>query len=191
MTKYQDLPDSDLVEQYKLDVDPEIVGELFKRYKHIVLGIALRYLNDRSKAEDTMMEVFEELIKSLKKADVRYFKAWIGTVTRNYLHRKYRTTTRTTFQSLDDITINNSNSFMESSQDETLIIEKREVEEKESALLSAIEDLKTEQAECVKLFFLEQCSYTEVCQRTGFSFKNVKSFIQNGKRNLKNKLEAK
>lgn len=190
MAKYQNLPDSELVNQYKLDGDPEIVGELFKRYKHIVLGISLRYLKEKNSAEDAMMEVFEELIKSLQKADVRHFRAWIGTVTRNFLHRKFRVETRTNFQSLDDISLNNSKSFMEFSQEQTLTIEKHEVEEREKALLTAIEDLKSDQAKCVKLFFLEQCSYTEVCEKTGYSFKKVKSFIQNGKRNLKNKLDA-
>lgn len=190
MSELENLSDIELIALYKDSNNLETVGELFKRYKHIVYGISLKYLNNKVSAEDTLMEVFEELIKSLHKADIRKFKPWIGTVTRNHLHKKFRTKNKLKTASLEDLHINYGDKIMELSEEDTLISEKAEIELKESSLLKAINELKEEQAVCVKLFFLENKSYTEVCEITGHSFKKVKSFIQNGKRNLKIKLEG-
>jgi RNA polymerase sigma-70 factor (ECF subfamily) len=49
--------------------------------------------------------------------------------------------------------------------------------------------LKTEQRRCIELLYLQNKSYQEVAEITGYTLKNVKSYIQNGKRNLKNYLE--
>ncbi len=190
MAHYQNYSDNDLVASYKETNDLVVVGELFKRYKYIVLGICLKYLNNRTSAEDALMEVFEELIISLKGAEIRQFKPWLGTVTRNYLHRRHRVENKHQVVSFEDYLQNDDDNFMELSEDMTLINEKVEVEQKEQDLRSAIQELKGEQGDCIRLFFLEGCSYTEVCERTGFTFKRVKSYIQNGKRNLKNKLEG-
>ena len=50
----------------------------------------------------------------------------------------------------------------------------------------SVNQLNKEQGECVKLFYLEGKSYQEVAELTSYSIKKVKSYIQNGKRNLKN-----
>ncbi len=190
MGKFNLTSDSELISIYQNRKDAEIIGELYKRYKHVVLGISLKYLNDRSRAEDAVMEVFEELIKSLESANIRDFKPWIGTVTRNHLHRKHKVEARSSFISFEDIYSENEKNFMEFSEDGTLNTEKTEIELREKALINALDELKDDQKLCIKLFFLENCSYSEVCQRTGYSFKKVKSFIQNGKRNLKNILSS-
>ncbi len=65
------------------------------------------------------------------------------------------------------------------------------LESKLSVLDECISELKEEQQECVKLFFLEKKSYNEVNKLTGLELKKVKSHIQNGKRNLKICLESK
>ena len=52
-------------------------------------------------------------------------------------------------------------------------------------LKSAILELKNEQKICIELFYLQQKSYEEISTHTGYSMLQVKSFIQNGKRNLK------
>ena len=70
----------------------------------------------------------------------------------------------------------------------------QEAEDKEFVLhylKEGIGELKDEQRECIELFYLKECSYAEVASMTGFSLKEVKSHIQNGKRNLKNYITAK
>jgi RNA polymerase sigma-70 factor (ECF subfamily) len=52
-------------------------------------------------------------------------------------------------------------------------------------LEEALKQLGAEQRHCIELFYLGQKSYQQIMTETGLSFKQVKSFIQNGKRNLK------
>ena len=55
----------------------------------------------------------------------------------------------------------------------------------------ALKELNREQQQCVTLFYLQKKSYQEVSDETGFSMLQVKSYIQNGKRNLKILIEKK
>jgi RNA polymerase sigma-70 factor (ECF subfamily) len=49
----------------------------------------------------------------------------------------------------------------------------------------AIPQLKVHQKTCIVLFYIEQLSYDQIMAQTGYTFNEVKSYIQNGKRNLK------
>ena len=58
-------------------------------------------------------------------------------------------------------------------------------------LETAISALNREQKTCITLFYLQKKSYIEITAATGYSLLEVKSYIQNGKRNLKNSLDKK
>ena len=135
------------------------------------------------------MEIFEDLIIALRSAEVRSFKPWLGTVTRNHLHRKYKRESKIRTVAFDDGTNEVDAAFMEFADVGTPIHELGHTELMEGHLETALAQLKMEQKVCVKMFYLEKLSYTETCTRTGYSFKEVKSHIQNGKRNLKNILQ--
>ena len=65
-------------------------------------------------------------------------------------------------------------------------------EEKEvqyTQLEKAIEELNEDQRKCIELFYLKEKSYNDIVDLTGYTMNEVKSFIQNGKRNLKIKLD--
>lgn len=188
--EYSQHSDQELIELYKDTNDLQVIGELYKRSQHIVLGVCMKYLKDLPAAEDAMMDIFEELIVALRKAEVRNFRPWLGTVARNFLHRKYRKESKVRTLSIDDNLNEDENSFMEFSDDGTLYSDFEETELQEERLRQAIEHLKPAQKECVNLFYIQDYSYAETCKRTGYSFKEVKSYIQNGKRNLKNILEG-
>jgi RNA polymerase sigma-70 factor (ECF subfamily) len=49
--------------------------------------------------------------------------------------------------------------------------------------------LKENQRICVELFYLKNKSYQDIANETNFSLNEIKSYIQNGKRNLKLFLE--
>jgi len=127
---------------------------------------------------------------ALRKADVRDFKPWLGTVTRNHLHRKYKRESKVRTLSYEDNENEMPEPFVELGEDGTLIHESAHIEELEGHLITAIGQLKKEQQECIRLFFLEKKSYADTCKQTGYSFKEVKSYIQNGKRNLRNILDG-
>jgi RNA polymerase sigma-70 factor (ECF subfamily) len=59
-------------------------------------------------------------------------------------------------------------------------------ENKLTSLENCMETLKTEQRQAVNLFYMEQKSYNEIADLTGIPWNNIRSHIQNGRRNLKN-----
>ena len=69
-------------------------------------------------------------------------------------------------------------------------LDDEDTEREVARLREAINELKSEQKLCVELFFLQEKSYVEIAEETEFTLKQVKSYIQNGKRNLKIKLST-
>jgi RNA polymerase sigma-70 factor (ECF subfamily) len=61
----------------------------------------------------------------------------------------------------------------------------QEKEQKLKAMERCLESLNLEQKISVDLFYLQQKCYAEVAALTGYEMQKVKSYIQNGKRNLK------
>lgn len=189
MNDYSHLSDAQLIEQFQKAHIKDVLGELYNRYNFMVMGICLKYLKSRPEAEDACMELFEELNDKLKSANVRDFKPWLGTVVRNFLNRRFKVNTKQQNLSLEEYLEKNGENFMEFSEKSTLTNEKVEVDKKEQMLHEVMNELKEEQRQCIQLFYIESKSYSEVVETTGFSFKKVKSLLQNGRRNLKLKLE--
>ena len=175
--------DEELLRKYCARGELVYLVEVYKSYMPLVYGVALKYLKRPEDAQDAVMQLFEELIVKVKGSDIKSFKAWLYTCVRNYCLMELRKRNRNLSVSLDD-------SFMEFCDDIHLTIA-GEDEEREKALRECIEALPEKQRISVNHFFLQELSYKEVEERTGFSMKMVKSFIQNGKRNLKLCLERK
>lgn len=124
------------------------------------------------------MNIFEKLLDDLLKHDVHNFKSWLFTYSRNFCLMQLRKKTHEI--SMDEV--QNYHSSLMESQEELHPIDEKETQLQ--ALEKAIEKLNDEQQKCIKLFYIEEKSYTEVAQETGYELKKVKSYIQNGKRNL-------
>lgn len=181
-TKIKKLSDEEIIVQFQKKQDRNCIGELFNRYYHMVYGVGLKYFKKKSDAEDMTMLVFESLFDKLTKNDVRNFKSWLYRLTCNECLMKLReekNMNRTAIEKLE-FKIASNNDELE---------EKKLKESKLNQLEEVIESLKEEQKICIRLFYLDELTYNEVANRTNFSIKQVKSFIQNGKRNLKMKLE--
>lgn len=179
--------DNELIDEYKTKQDAQLIGELYKRYSHLVFGVCMKYLKNESEAEDSAIQIFENLLEDLLKHDIKNFKSWLHSVTRNHclmFLRKQQTVLKREKEyehTLTDFTEPESN------------FEPHEKETQEKMLTSlekAIEYLKEEQKICIQLFFLQEKRYEEVAEITGFSIKQVKSYIQNGKRNLANYMKS-
>ena len=162
------------------------MGILYKRYSHLVLGLSLKYLKDEDEAKDAVMQVFEKLLSDLLKFNIEYFKSWLYTFSKNHCLMIIRTK-QSKLKKEIDIQIH-ADSFMEteSSLHPNSAAEK---EKQYTQLEKAIEELSLDQKKCIELFYLKEKSYNEIVEITGYSMNEVKSFIQNGKRNLKLKLE--
>jgi len=145
----------------------------------------MKYLKNEDRSKDAVMQIFEKLFTDLLKHKVENFKPWLHMVVRNHclgLLRKDQSLKK------NEITYKTEFDFMEIEDDEHLISENKH-EKNITNLGNALKQLKTEQKECVELFYIQEKSYNEITDLTGYPIKKVKSYIQNGKRNLKLILE--
>lgn len=183
----EDKADDWLIDRFVSTGDLDCLGVLYERYMHLVYGVCLKYLKDRDQSQDATMQIFEKLIAELPKRNVENFKPWLHVITKNHclMHlrtEKARLSREEKMQKGDEL-------FMESSYD--LHLNSEQVLDKDlESLKKCIEQLKQEQRECVKLFYLDELCYQEIADETSFELKKVKSHIQNGKRNLKICMEA-
>lgn len=175
----QYMSDNELIATYKSSGDKQMVGELYKRYTHLVLGMCIHYFKDRDVAKDMTLQIFEKLFDELKKREVENFKAWLTFVVRNYCISEIRK--MQTQQSRDQEYYRELKS--EVNTEEEVVDEKED--EKILLLESALNELNPFQKKCIELFYYKNMSYSQIVQLTGFSANEVKSYIQNGKRNLK------
>jgi RNA polymerase sigma factor (sigma-70 family) len=180
--KYKQVSDEELIRVFKQSSDPEIVAELFNRYTHLVYAICLKYLKKQAESEDAVMQIFESLLNDLKKHEILNFKSWLYTVSRNFCLMELRKD-KTRLKAILGETEKKTGEFMESLQAEHLLDDEY-LETGTLKLKQALDQLNEEQKRCIELKYLEDKSYEEVAGITGFSLKQVKSFIQNGKRNL-------
>jgi RNA polymerase sigma-70 factor (ECF subfamily) len=180
--KFEKLPDEEIISIYKQEKETEILEILFDRYVHLVFGVCMKYLKNPEDARDAGMEIFENLLESLLVHKIENFVPWLHKVSRNHCLMKLRKKVHE--QSFEDVhsQAKENEKYMEYEQELHLFNEK---EYKLAELEKALEQINRSQQVCIRFFFLENKSYTEVAELTGFSLKQVKSHLQNGKRNLK------
>lgn len=182
--KYNHLSDQELLEHFARDQDNEWLGILLQRYTLLLLGVSMKYLKNEEEAKDSVQQVFLKVIQELKKYKVEYFKSWLYMVAKNHCLMKLR---ERQGKRTDEVT----DSIAAMPQEET---DRQFLLENDHALdlmEGALKELNREQQQCVTLFYLQKKSYQEVSDETGFSMLQVKSYIQNGKRNLKILIEKK
>lgn len=176
-SNYKHTSDSELLDRFYADHNNEWLGILLERYTMLLLGVSMKYLKNEDEARDAVQQVFLKAINELHKYKVDYFKSWIYMVAKNHCLMKLRDKGRFTAE-INENTMATAdepaekNSFIE--KDRTL-----------DHLAEALQQLNKEQQLCVTLFYLEKKSYQEIADQSNFTVLQVKSHIQNGKRNLK------
>jgi RNA polymerase sigma-70 factor (ECF subfamily) len=176
--------DSDgwLIDKFKSTGHLEYLGSLYEKYIHLVYGVCLKYLKDRETSRDATMQIFEKLIVEIPKREIKNFKPWLHVITKNHCLMHLRSEKNRLAR--EDKALENDHIFMESSYELHLNNESL-LDRDLDALKNCIDQLKDEQKECIKLFYLDELCYQEIVDATRFELKKVKSYIQNGKRNLK------
>lgn len=174
---HTEFSDTELIAQYKATADSHWLGLLYTRYTALVYGVCLKYLKDRDDAKDAVMQLYEKLSEVLKTHEVQHFKSWLYVTARNQCLMQLRSQKGKFTEEISD-------SLMETAS-EMHLEEGVALESNLGKLEQCIEKLNPEQKICVRLFFLEEKCYKEIVQLTGYDLNKVKSFIQNGKRNLK------
>lgn len=181
--KYDHITDQELLEKFYADRNNEWLGILLQRYTLLLLGVCMKYLKNEEEAKDGVQQVFLKAIQELQKYKVEYFKSWLYMVAKNHCLMKLRDKHGKIAAELNNETI--------PAPEET---DKKKLQQTDHTLdlmESSLQELNTEQQQCVTLFYLQKKSYSEISEATGFSMMQVKSYIQNGKRNLKILIEKK
>lgn len=179
--KYKHTDDLQLLQYFYNDKNNEWLGILLQRYTLLLLGVCMKYLKNEEEAKDAVQQVFLKVITELHKYKVDYFKSWIYMVAKNHCLMKLRDKGK--------IPVEINEEIHGTSEDMEEIKKQLEKDQLFTSMETALQLLNREQQQCITLFYLDKKSYQEITASTGYTMLQVKSFIQNGKRNLKLMLE--
>lgn len=175
--RLHDKDDGELLQMFYETGNNELLGIILQRYTSMLLGVCMKYLKNDEDAKDSVQQIFFKVINELHKYKVAYFKSWLYMIAKNYCLMKLRDKNKNTLELTDKMTQQDNDGE-----------HKLKAIEKEKALTeleAALQLLNAEQRICVTLFYLQKKSYQQITMQTGYSTLQVKSNIQNGKRNLK------
>lgn len=175
------MEDKELLAKYRSTKDLSYISTLYQRYMSLVFGSCLKYFKDQALAEDAVMDIYEKIIKKTLTSDVQYFKSWLYTVTRNHcLEQLRRKTTHAEKENRANIMYT----------EEVFHLDTVEREEEINALHKCLGQLEGLQKKCVELFYFNKMTYAEIGKQLDLQFGQVRSRIQNGRRNLKRCMEG-
>ncbi len=181
--KNNHIDDNELLENFYRDHDNEWLGMLLPRYTLLLLGVCMKYLKNEHEAKDCVQQIFLKVINELHKYKVEHFKSWIYMIAKNHCLMQLRGKGKMTTELKEQLT-----ALPDVAVEKNLLIEKDTLLNKMSEAMLL---LNPEQKECVSLFYLQKKTYAEISAITGFTMLQVKSYIQNGKRNLRLLIENK
>ena len=180
--RYDHITDQELLEHYYEDKNQEWIGILLQRYTLLLLGVCMKYLKDETEAKDCVQQIFLKVLTEVPKYKIEYFKSWLYMVAKNHCLMRLREKGK----NIKELTESTPVAHIETDKQDLL-----QNEQTYTLLEEAIEELSEDQKICVTLFYLQKQSYQQIAGRTGYSLMQVKSYIQNGKRNLKILIEKK
>lgn len=174
-SQHTTLSDEELLQAFRIDCDNYWMGLLLQRYTALLLGVAMKYLKDRTLAEDAVQHVFMKVLSNFP-GDIQNFKGWLYILMRNHCLQQLRDKE---YHAGEEKMVHVAD---EPADKEDLLLHEYTLQQMEDA----IRLLAEEQKQCIILFYLRKYSYEQIISDTGYTFMQVKSYIQNGKRNLKN-----
>lgn len=173
---YKDISDKELLERFRQHHNSEWLGILLQRYTLLLFGVCMKYLKNEEEAKDCVQQIFLKVIQEIPKYEIDYFKSWLYMVARNQCLTILRDRKGKVPVELPVIS------------DSTREEEDVDITDKvlaDGLLDEALSELNKEQHECITLFYMQKKSYMDISVQTGYSLRQVKSYIQNGKRNLR------
>ncbi len=169
-----------MLEKYRSDGNTEWIGILLERYTLLLLGVCMKYLKNETEAKDCVQQIFLKVLTEVGKYKIDFFKSWLYMVAKNHCLMQLRGKDGKRVKELTDqhVAVGVTGEPDLVTSDKTYDL-----------LEDAINELSKEQRQCVILFYLKKNSYQQIVEKTNFNLLQVKSHIQNGKRNLKIILE--
>jgi RNA polymerase sigma factor (sigma-70 family) len=175
ISRHTELDDGQLLRRYRESGDNDWLGLLLQRYTVLLIGVAMKYLKDKEAAHDAVQHVFLKSLTQLPAGEILNFKGWLYILMRNHCLQQLRDKT---FMAADEAL-----AYVPAAEDEKSVHLEKELNLEEMA--AGLQQIPAEQRTCITEFYLNRKSYQQIMHETGFSFAQVKSHIQNGKRNLR------
>lgn len=173
-----------MLQRFYTNHDNQWLGILLQRYTLLLFGVCMKYLKNEEEARDSVQQVFLKAITELHKYKVEYLKSWLYMVARNHCLMKIRSRQGKIPGELNE-------KALETPAEESNLHQHLEKDRLLTSMADSLSELNREQHRCVTLFYLQKKSYQEIVEETGYNLLQVKSYIQNGKRNLKILVEKK
>lgn len=164
---------------YRRYGDVTVLGALYEPYMEMVFGVCFQYLRSEEDSKDAVMQIFEKLVIDLRQHEVSNFKSWLHSVARNHCLMKLRSVrVLSGFEHTEEA--EHELHWITQTEDAALLLDGQL-----DALDECIQKLSHEQRITIELFYMQDKCYRDIAGETGFDMGKVKSYIQNGKRNLK------
>jgi RNA polymerase sigma-70 factor (ECF subfamily) len=179
------VPDAELLERYKRTKDQKWLSQLFGRYVHLIYGVCLRYSPDVREAEDMTMEIYQKIVSKTLNHQIKHFKSWIYVVAKNHCLEKIRKMTGRRTESFDP-------NFMQLASEIHPVDEKSSsdaVETKFKLLEECLKKLNEQQRVSIDLFYYQNKTYVEIAAIIEDEVSQIRSYLQNGRRNVKKCVE--
>ena len=176
--KYDHITDQQLLDRFHQTGDSQWLGILLERYTLLLFGVCMKYLRNEEEARDAVQQIFLKALTELPKYKVSYVKSWLYTIARNHCLMKLRDKSKQPLELTEQLAV-------QESEDEEARIQHLVKDRQFHLMEEALEELAPEQRTCVEAFYLDRKTYQQIADKTGFNYMQVKSYIQNGKRNLK------
>ncbi len=180
---YSECSTDELLTLYQEKGDQEALGVLYEKHLEMVYGVCIKYLTEKELAQDAVLDIFEQLTEKAKHHDIVKFDGWLFMLSKNHCLMQLRKMQKNVVLSIEDRNL-------EVHEEEYIEIDERR-EENLQSLEACIEKLPEEQKQVVTMFYLEEKSYKEIADFMQIDTEKVRSFIQNGRRNLKNCMTGK
>lgn len=151
----------------------QALAALWDRYAHLLFGVCMKYMRDPERSKDLVLAQFEDLPALISKHEIRSIRPWLHATMRNRCLMELRRSDRSVALVEQDL--------VDGSSEEDRVLHEATLRQLERG----IDELHTGQRECIRLFYFEKLSYEQVSRRTGASIAQVRSHLQNGRRNLR------
>lgn len=175
----EQLTDEQLLGKYLSGSESRYLGQLYERYMPMVYGICLKIMRDPGKAEDAVMNIYEELTRKVKEHEIGSFRGWLYVLARNHCLMEWRKNHRRPTDLHEDM--GRYDAVEEAFQ--------YELPKDGTPLEKCMDELPPQQRNSVQWFYYEDKSYKEIADLIAEDVGKVRSYIQNGRRNLKICLE--
>ena len=186
----QQLDTAALLHAFYTTHQQQYIGELFNRYVHLIFANCNAILKNPEASKDASMQIFEKIAQKLKEQEVQYFEAWLYSVCRNHCINLLKKQAQ--YEAV-------KNRYKRINEEDAVNLQEEEVqwasfeaanELTEAVIQEAIKRLSPEQAQCIQLFYFKKKSYKEIAHKLQYDIKQVKSYLQNGKRKLKQIIQS-